>query len=381
MFSFYAIAQKKVVEQKNPYSEVDKVIDQKNDSLLTLLSISEFVTKKFSKEEERVRAIFYWISKNILYSPELMFTYKTNSNRALIAKDAFENKTGVCIGYAIIFDTLCKLSNIESYIIEGSTKQSFLPSIIGHAWNGVKMNGEWKLIDATWGSGYLQGSKYVKKLNNYYFLPSAEQLISSHIPIDPIWQMLRRPITLYQFYSNKSSTITSDWAWTDSITNYLKSDYISKISSTVRRLNQFGTTNEVSSNFYQYLKSLEVNYYVAKLNLSTKLLNEAVFKFNEYISFKNKQFTPNKSDEEISKIMPEISEFIIKSKNELISIPEESLQANNDFVKNNNKITTDLEEKINNESLFIKKYLSTKKNKRKELFYTKTYSVYGIPVK
>ncbi len=378
---FSIFSQKKVVEIKNPYIDIDKVIDLKNDSLTSLVKIGTYINLKFSKEEDIGRAIFYWITKNISYAPELMFTYKTNNNRAALAKEVFENKIGVCIGYAVIFDSLCKLSNLNSYIIEGSTKQSFLPSIIGHAWNAVKINDEWKLIDATWGSGYLQGNKFVRKINNYYFFSSPNKLISSHIPIDPIWQMLERPMTLYQFYANKPSTITMNWIWQDSIIEFLKADYITKISSTARRLNEFGTTNEVSANYYQYLKSLEANYYIKKLNLSTNYMNDAVLKFNEYVGFKNKQFTPNKTDAEISNIIPKISDDIYKSQQEILLVPTEYLEINADYISNNKKIIKDLEEKVSSETLFIKKYLITKKSKRKKLFYTKIDTIFGVPVK
>ncbi len=379
--SLVSLSQKKVNEIKNLYSEVDNIINSKNDSLTSLNILSSYINSKFTKEEDKSRAIFYWITKNISYSSELMFSYKTNTNRSSLVKEVFENRTGVCIGYAVLVDTLCKLTNLNSYIIEGSTKQSFLPSIIGHAWNGIKINGEWKLIDATWGSGYLQGKKFISKLNNFYFLPNPDKLISTHISIDPIWQMLKRPITLYQFYSNRASIVTNDWNWQDSISLYLNSDYISKISSTIRRLNEFGTTNEISSNYYQYLKSLEGNFYVKKINQSTNYLNEGIAQYNDYINFKNKQFKPIKSDEEISKLLPKITIQINKSKQEMVEIPEEYLLTNKEFVLNNNKLASDLDLKVKDETIFVEKYLTTKKNKRNDLFFIKKYTVFGVPVK
>jgi uncharacterized protein (TIGR03000 family) len=39
-----------------------------------------------------------------------------------------------------------------------------------HAWNAVKLDGEWHLVDATWGAGGIKDKQFVKKFKDYYFL-------------------------------------------------------------------------------------------------------------------------------------------------------------------------------------------------------------------
>ncbi len=378
-FTFYP--QKKTTSVVNPFLETDKIIDKNEASFTTLNALSLFIDTTFKKEEEKCRAIFYWIAKNISYAPELMFTYETVNKRSQLVKDVFENKTGICIGYATLFDSLCKLTHLTSYVIEGSTKQNFLPAIIGHAWSAVKIDNTWRLIDATWGSGYLQNNKFVRKLNNDYFIADPDKIIKTHYPIDPIWQMQMYPITLYQFHTSSPSTIKTAWWFQDSINDFLKLQEIDKITTAARRLNEFGTSSEVTSNYYNYLKSKEAEYYTKKLNGGGSRFNHATEEYNAYINFKNKQFTPTKTDAEIAEIMPSISELLNTAKSEITGIPAEFNEQSASFIQSLNTQIKELESKVETETKFVNKYLGTKKAKRRDLFYTRVYSVYGIPVK
>lgn len=373
--------QKKTTEPLNPYAEIDKLIDKNNDSFSSLNAIAVFVDSTFKNEEDKCRAVYYWVVKNISYAPELMFTYKTSNKRTQLVKDVFENKTGVCIGYAVLLDTLCKLIKLPSYVIEGSTKQSFLPAIIGHAWNSVKINNTWQLIDATWGSGYLQNNKFVRRLNNNYYFADPDKLIKTHFPIDPIWQMKMFPITLYQFHTGATSTIKAQWWYQDSINDFLKLSEIDKITTVARRLNEFGTSSEVTANYYNYLKSREGEYFTKKLNSSGNHFNHATEVYNEYINFKNKQFTPQKPDAEIAKMMPAVTELLELAKSGLVGIPPDFSETSASYIQSINKQVNELESKVEAETKFVNKYLATKKANRKGLFYVRTTTLYGIPVK
>ena len=79
-----------------------------------------------------------------------------------------------------------------------------------HAWNAVKINGKWYLLDSTWGSGNVNKNKeYEANFTEYYFLPEPEMLIKTHYPYDKSnmeesekWQLLEHPVSLEEF--NKS---------------------------------------------------------------------------------------------------------------------------------------------------------------------------------
>ena len=80
-----------------------------------------------------------------------------------------------------------------------------------HAWNAVKLAGGWKLLDATWGAGGLgEDRKFHKEFKPYFFLTPADQMLVTHFPTDPKWQLvlptiseaefLKRPKRMPEFY-------------------------------------------------------------------------------------------------------------------------------------------------------------------------------------
>jgi transglutaminase-like putative cysteine protease len=157
-------------------------------------SIAELVDKiecYSQKDVVRVWLIFYWITKHITYV----------GGRADNAADAvFRTRTGVCRGFTHLFSECCRLLGIECVDVPGYVKENWFR--IGdtlqqatHVWNAVKLNGHWYLLDATWGAG----SEKEKKLEEFYFLTSPDQMIYTHLPTEDMWQLLSPPITKQQF--------------------------------------------------------------------------------------------------------------------------------------------------------------------------------------
>jgi hypothetical protein len=69
----------------------------------------------------------------------------------------------------------------------------------GHTWNAVKVGGRWRLVDTTWGAGGIGGKEFVKRFSDYYFLTPPDQFVFNHLPAEPRWQLLDRPISAAAF--------------------------------------------------------------------------------------------------------------------------------------------------------------------------------------
>lgn len=54
--------------------------------------------------------------------------------------------TGICLGYATTFQLLMDLTGVECITVVGASKESRQD----HAWNMVKLDGEWYCVDPTW---------------------------------------------------------------------------------------------------------------------------------------------------------------------------------------------------------------------------------------
>jgi len=121
------------------------------------------------------------------------------------ADQVLKKRISVCQGYAILFEELGKNAGLEVMTIPGFAKgYSYIPggndNESNHAWNAVKIDGEWELVDATWGAGYIDESgKYTRRLENHYFMTEPEELIYTHLPEDKKWQLMRNPISKSNF--------------------------------------------------------------------------------------------------------------------------------------------------------------------------------------
>lgn len=80
-----------------------------------------------------------------------------------------------CEGYAKTFGYLCDLTGIENMLVAGSN-----PEGLSHAWNLVKIDGEWYNIDTTWDDPANNPDKNYFRYN-YFGVTDAEILDKSHI--------------------------------------------------------------------------------------------------------------------------------------------------------------------------------------------------------
>ena len=124
--------------------------------------LAERIKLDFETPEEKVGAIYYWVAKNIEYDVKDFFSTKKKTPRTyrsqkelerkryLYTKVKFKNRRGVCAGYAMIFKQLCDYCEVWCEVVSGlsytrSWQIGKLPKESDHAWNAVKLNGEWKL--------------------------------------------------------------------------------------------------------------------------------------------------------------------------------------------------------------------------------------------
>ena len=158
----------------------------------SLQDLAYQLTSPFQSLTDKARAIFYWEHLNIRYNVQDFFggTVKGSTPQSTL-----QTGLAVCEGYAALFSNLATYAGLESVVISGHGKgygytalapgSPLPPYNAGHAWNAVKIdNGEWKLIDACWGAGHVQGKgmPYVQKFTPDYFTMSNEEFGIKHFP-------------------------------------------------------------------------------------------------------------------------------------------------------------------------------------------------------
>lgn len=180
------------------------------------------IERDFSSETDKVRAIYKWLTLNINYDIETYYKGQSRVNFSYSDKEDLRRKLtainthtinqtlrtnkAICEGYAQTFRKISELVSIPSLFISGYSKSTIgdidnIPQQEDHAWNGVKINGKWFLLDATWGAGHTQGNGWVQKFDDYYFLTKPEDFALTHLPKESGYLFTDKKITTEEFYS------------------------------------------------------------------------------------------------------------------------------------------------------------------------------------
>ncbi|HPE63101.1 MAG TPA: transglutaminase domain-containing protein [Methanothrix sp.] len=162
-----------------------------------------YLSGSAESDEERARAIYRWITANVEYD---VGASVSAAYRGRPLEEVLDGRKGVCSDYSRLFERLCELSGLEAVVIRGFGKGygytvgSKIPNSSNHAWNAVRINGEWRLIDSTWGAGHLDPAVgFFREFEEFYFLTPPEDLVWTHLPDDPAWQLLDVPMTRVEF--------------------------------------------------------------------------------------------------------------------------------------------------------------------------------------
>mgnify|MGYP001445031954 CR=1 FL=1 len=191
------------------FKAIDKWARQAPADLATdLPSLTPYLTQKAANETEKLRAIFAWVVTHIVYDrAAALREHPTNRSIGEILRD----QKAICLGYAQLIARMCELAGLEAEVISGYSKD--LPTSKpmleepDHAWNAVKVDGKWQLLDATWAAAWYN-YKYKQGLNpevEPYFLAPPRQFIHAHLPAQPWWQLLDPPISVALFQAGADS--------------------------------------------------------------------------------------------------------------------------------------------------------------------------------
>ncbi|MFV8370936.1 transglutaminase domain-containing protein [Flavobacterium sp. LB2P74] len=366
------------------YSLVDaKMAVIPPNSTTSTNTIAKYINANFETETDKIRAVFYWTTSNISYDVANMFVVNFNETvQEKIAK-TLRTKKGVCIHYAVVFNELAQKTGIQSYIVEGYTKQNGKVSDLAHAWIAAKIDKKWYVFDPTWGSGYVNNGRFFKKINNYYFKAEPTKIIASHIPFDYLWQFSNEPITNNEFYEGKIqiNKAKKHFDFEKEITKYNALSEADQLFASGERIEKNGLKNAMILERYegkkQQLTFLRQNTNIEKLNAIVNEMNQAVVLLNDFIHYRNNKFKPTLSDDEISSMIETPREQLVKSQNDIYSVGSVGNQNTANVTSIKKSIVAALAQ-AEEHSLFVKNYLSASKIVRKTMFSKVTW--FGVPL-
>lgn len=346
-------------------------------------AIANYINANFKTETDKIRAVFYWTASNISYDVPGMFDLNVNETVPEKIAKTLKRRKGVCTHYAVVFNDLAQKVGIQSYIVEGYTKQSGKVSSLAHAWTAAKINSKWYVFDPTWGAGYVNNGKFFKKLNNSYFKAVPSVIIASHMPFDYLWQLSNYSISNNDFYEGKiqMNKTKKYFDFEKEINIYLTLSEEDQLFTSAERIAKNGLKNAMIVERYedkkQHLTFLRYNTNIEKLNAVVRELNEAVVLLNDFIQYRNNKFKPTFSDEETSRMTEIPKAKLTKCHNDIYSIGSVGDQNTANIASIKKSIGAALAQ-AEEHSLCVKNYLSKSKIVRKTMFSKITW--WGIPL-
>ena len=140
-------------------------------------TLARMLLKEAMTEKEKAYAIFSWIRNYITYDNSTKWQRRYGNSGADQSPDGvLASGRAVCEGLANLFTAVAQRMGLESVVITGRASGARQER---HAWNAVKIDGNWGLVDIT----------------RHTFLATPPEFLARHFPDDPRWQLLERPLT------------------------------------------------------------------------------------------------------------------------------------------------------------------------------------------
>lgn len=208
--------------QSKSVKELAIEISDKNYEMWDIVS---YANQNITDSVEKAKFVYYWIGLNIEYDYDLYFNksgddyynyqqkFSYNYNPGFV----FQKRMGVCIGYSTLFKWFMDAFGIKSEIVIGYIRDERNRYVeidsdydFRHAWNVIKLNNRWMIVDATW------GTSNDENISDFYFDVNPIRSIITHYPEDSKWQLLEKPLTLEEFNDSKFiKPIWFLWGFTD----------------------------------------------------------------------------------------------------------------------------------------------------------------------
>ncbi|XP_069114562.1 uncharacterized protein [Argopecten irradians] len=209
------------------YTAVDKRAVQAPTKLLKqpLSVLVEYLTEGYDDDMSKMRAIYRWVTAQPIDQLSIDKKEPPHSHTQFQLWRIKHRKGN----YAQLVSLLCRFAQIPCVIIHGKLKGSTYE--VGEKmddeqhygeWNAVLVNGDWRFVNAYWGTCAeggvedtkwevvdrgggedVKGDQISKQLfyscDENYFLTDPDQMASTHLPHDPIWQLKEVPVTEENF--------------------------------------------------------------------------------------------------------------------------------------------------------------------------------------
>jgi Transglutaminase-like superfamily len=141
----------------------------------------------------RVKALHDYVANRVAYDAVALADGRYPPQDATTV---FNTKLGVCAGYAKLLTAMGKEVGLDiAYVVGDARTRGWEQSGESHAWNAVKVEGQWYLVDPTWNAGYVNGREFTRNYRTDYLFTPPHVFGVTHFPNQKKWQLRKTPVT------------------------------------------------------------------------------------------------------------------------------------------------------------------------------------------
>lgn len=187
-----------------------QVTDMPESAQGSIDSVGQYLATRFADKRRLVKAIHDYVALRLTYDKATLALYEQKRYAEAPKQEAevvFASRTAVCAGYARLVVAIGKAAGLEVAYVTGYARDAEQLSVSGtdatalaslegglHAWNAVKIDGTWMLLDVTW-----DDNDPGEPIESEFLLTPPAWFGYQHLPEDPAWQLVAAPLSPGEF--------------------------------------------------------------------------------------------------------------------------------------------------------------------------------------
>lgn len=286
MLMLVAVLTELPAQQPASHYSVARTMRQIPDSLTySTDDIAGYINRNLVTPREKSRAAFTWITRNIRYNFDSILTNTIYETPAEISERILRTRTGVCLNFAHLYNEIANKTGVKSYVIQGYTRQNGRVDYLPHVWCASFTDTTWYIVDPTW----------------RIFMQKPVLAIRTHMPFDPLWQLIHHPVRYDDFKKGDFRPKTSYFSFTDTLKDYENATELEKATAAARRIAQNGEGNAFTAAKLRIhlgdIEYLRNKMAAERYDSAVDLYNKGIQLLNQFIGHRNNQFSndPNAS--------------------------------------------------------------------------------------
>jgi hypothetical protein len=183
---------------------------------MSMGTINNVVSNKFTDKVDKARAIYYWIANSIKYDIKAARSNNTIKNTPT---DVLMTRKAVGLGFASLFQDMCSSADIRCLTVDGFVKTGTgqigeKDTDINHSWAVVQLGQSpdtWYYVDPAFGSGYADDEMkvFTPYYTDAYFFTDKETFNLQHFPDNEAWKLGPAPKSKKDFFEMPVIKVTA----------------------------------------------------------------------------------------------------------------------------------------------------------------------------